>query len=303
MTPDKARTVPPGTGSIHQPSRGVISLSVDLPEEPIFKIRPHKTWAAIDFREVWAHGELFFLLIWRDLKLRYQQTILGALWVILQPLTMTLVFTIFLGLLGHPPTRNIPYPLFLYAGLLPWTFFSSALLAGSYSLMTNADLVRKTYFPRVILPAAAVLVRLPDFIISFAALLLLMTYYNIYPSMAILILPLIVLNLLLLATALGTWVSAFNIRYGDVGTALPVVLQLWMFASPIVYPANLVPRKWELIYHLNPLAGIIEGFRAALFGLEFNWRSLFTSFAVTLLLFVYVSFSFQRMEDELADTV
>lgn len=271
--------------------------------QPLFKIRPCKTWAAVDPREVWAHGELFLLLVWRDLKLRYKQTLLGALWVVLQPLALTLTFTIFIGLLGHPPTGNVPYPLFLYAGLLPWTFFSSAVLAGSYSLVTNADLVRKTYFPRVILPAAAVWVRVPDFIISFAALLALMLGYGLRPTPALLMLPPIVLSLLLLATALGAWVSAFNIRYGDVGTVLPVVLQLWMFASPIIYPAALVPRKWEWLYQLNPLVGIIEGFRAALFNLGFNWMGLSISFAATLLLLVFVSFSFRRMEDGLADTI
>lgn len=303
MTPDKAPAALPGQGNIHQHPGSVIHLPARLPEKPLFKIRPNKTWAAIDLAEVWAHGELFFLFIWRDLKLRYKQTLLGALWVILQPLMLTLTFTIFLGLLGHPPTGNVPYPLFLYAGLLPWTFFSSAVLASSYSLITNADLVRRTYFPRVILPAAAVWVRVPDFIISFAVLLCLMLYYGLRPTLAILILPLIVLNLLLLATALGAWVSAFNIRYGDVGTALPVALQLWLFASPIIYPASLVPHEWQWLYQLNPLAGIIEGFRAALFNFEFNWRSLFVSFAVTFLLLVCVSFSFRRMEDELADTV
>ena len=260
-------------------------------------------WATVDPREVWAHGELFLLFVWRDLKLRYKQTLLGALWVILQPLALALTFTIFIGLLGHPPTGRVPYPLFLYAGLLPWTFFSNAVLAGSYSLVTNADLVRKTYFPRVILPAAAVWVRVPDFIISFAALLALMLFYGLRPTAAFLMLPPIVLCLLTLATALGAWVSAFNIRYGDVGTALPVVLQLWMFASPIIYPAALVPRKWEWVYQLNPLAGIIEGFRAALFNLEFNWGGLSASFAATLLLLVLVSFSFRRMEDGLADHV
>ncbi len=271
--------------------------------QPLFKIRPGKTWAAVDPREVWAHGELFLLFVWRDLKLRYKQTLLGALWVVLQPLALTLTFTIFIGLLGHPPTGNVPYPLFLYAGLLPWTFFSSAVLAGSYSLVTNAELVRKTYFPRVILPAAAVWVRVPDFIISFAALLALMLGYGLRPTAALLMLPPIVFSLLLLATALGAWVSAFNIRYGDVGTVLPVVLQLWMFASPIIYPAALVPRKWEWLYQLNPLVGIIEGFRAALFNLGFNWMSLSISFATTLLLLVFVSFSFRRMEDGLADTI
>lgn len=288
---------------IRAPAPDTIHLPGTLPDEPLYKIRPHQSWAAIDLREVWAHRELLLLLIWRDLKLRYKQTLLGALWVILQPLLLTLVFTTFVKLMGHPPTHNVPYSLFLYAGLLPWTFFSSAILASSYSLNSNAKLIRKIYFPRLILPAAAIGVRLSDFSITFMAVIALMFYYGVYPSLSILILPLIILNLVLLALGIGTWFSALNIRYGDVGTALPVLLQVWMFASPIIYPSSLVPQKWRWVYYLNPLAGIIEGFRAALFNLEFNRSSLLISLSVTLVLLVFVSYSFRRMEDGFADLI
>ncbi len=278
-------------------------LNIRLPEAPLIKIRPTDSWAGIRLAEVWAHRELLLLLIWRDLKLRYKQTVLGTSWVILQPLMMTLVFTVFIGLIGHPPMENIPYPLFLYAGLLPWTFFSTAVLGSSYSLVSNADLVRKLYFPRVILPVSAVGVRLSDFIISFAALLVLMFYYGARPSLSILILPLVILNLVLFTIGIGTWFSALNIKYGDVGTLLPILLQLWMFTSPIIYPAHLVPRRWEWIYYLNPLAGILEGFRAALFNLPINWNGLAVSAVVTSLLLVYVSYSFRSMEEEWADII
>lgn len=274
-----------------------------LPAEPFIRIRPKKSWAVIDFREVWAHREIFFLLIWRDLKLRYKQTLLGAAWVILQPLLMTLVFTIFFSLIGHPPVKQVPYPLFLYAGLLPWTFFSTAVLSSSYSLISQADMVRKIYFPRLLLPAATVGVRVSDFIISLAALILLMLWYGVHPSLSILWLPLVVLNLWLFTTALGTWLAALNIRYEDVGTVLPVLLQVCMFVSPVVYPASLVPQRWQWLYYLNPLAGITEGFRASLFNLEFNRSGLLSSAVVTLLMLGLVSFSFRRMEDEFADLI
>jgi len=274
-----------------------------LPDQPLTRIRPHKFWAVIDLTEVWAHRELFLLLIWRDLKLRYKQTLLGAAWVILQPLMMTIVFTVFLGLFARPPVRNVPYPLFLYGGLLPWTFFSNAVLSSSYSLVSNAKLLRKVYFPRVLLPLAAVGVRLADSIISFTFILVMMAYYGVRPSASLLLLPLLLLNLVLLAIALGTWFAALNIKYGDVGTILPVLLQICMFASPIIYPSSLVPQNWRWLYNLNPMAGIIENFRASLFNLEFNWSAFGISFGITVVLLVCIAFAFRRLEDEFADTI
>lgn len=300
---NKAGVIAPGAQSLHHSTHGVTALSPELPPEPLIKIRPYRSWATIDLREIWVYRELFMLLIWRDLKVRYKQTLLGASWVILQPLMMTLVFTIFLGLIGHPPMKNVPYPLFLYAGLVPWIFFSSAVLGSSQSLISNAKLIRKIYFPRVILPMATVGVRLSDFFITFAVILVLMFYYGIYPAWSLLMLPLILLNMAMLAVGIGTLFAALNIKYRDVATVLPVLLQLWMFSSPIIYPSSLVPQRWRLLYHLNPLAGIVEGFRASLFNLEFNWMGLASSFGVTFVLLVYVSYTFRRMEDELADTI
>jgi lipopolysaccharide transport system permease protein len=276
---------------------------VILPEDPLIRIRASKRWAAIEIREIWAHRELLYFLVWRDLKVRYKQTVLGASWVILQPVLMTLVFATFLGKIARVPSAGVPYVLFLYSGLLPWTFFSNAVSSSSHSLIASANMITKVYFPRSIVPLAAVLVRLSDFIIASVVLVGLMVYYGQPVTWTILVAPLLILQLTLLALALGMWFAALNVKYRDIGTALPVLLQLWMFASPIIYPAGLVPPNWKWAYELNPLMGIIEGFRAALLGLGFNWRSLVISASITLALLVYATFAFKRLEDEFADVV
>jgi len=274
-----------------------------LPEKPLIKIRVSKRWAPIELREIWAHRELLYLLVWRDLKVRYKQTVLGATWVILQPLLMTLVFAVFLGKIARVSSGGVPYVLFLYSGLVPWTFFSNAVSSSSHSLIASAHMITKVYFPRSIVPAAAVLVRLSDFIIASFILIILMLYYRQPLHWAFLLAPLLILNLTLLASALGMWFSALNVKYRDIGTALPVVLQLWMFASPIVYPSSLVPKHWKWVYDLNPLTGIIEGFRASLLGQDLNMSSLVASGVITLALLVNSMYAFRRLEDELADIV
>jgi lipopolysaccharide transport system permease protein len=279
------------------------SSQVYLPEEPFIKIRAKRSWGVVDLREVWIHRELLYFLIWRELKARYKQTILGISWVILQPLLMTLVFTVVLGKLLGVPTGSTPYPLFLYAGLLPWTFFSNAVSSGSYSLVASPHMVTKVYFPRIIIPAAAVGVRLTDFLVASVVLIGLMRYYGIPFGWHLLIAPLLMVHLTLLALALSAWLSALNVRYRDIGTALPVALQLLMFASPIVYPATLVPARWKWLYGLNPLTGIIEGFRSALLGLPFNRGGLIASALITIALLVGSSVAFRRMEDDFADIV
>lgn len=276
---------------------------VVLPETPLIKIRVGNRWSSIDLREIWAHRELLYFLVWRDLKVRYKQTILGASWVILQPLLMTLVFAVFLGKIARVPSGSVPYVLFLYSGLLPWTFFSNAVSSSSHSLIASAHMITKVYFPRSVVPAAALLVRLSDFLIASVMLIILMLYYSQPFTWAILIAPLLILHLTLLALGLGLWFSALNVKYRDIGTALPVLLQLWMFASPIIYPSSLVPQQWKWAYELNPLAGIIEGFRASILGLGFNWHSLIISAAITLTLLVYSTYAFKHLEDEFADVV
>jgi lipopolysaccharide transport system permease protein len=287
-------------------SRGSKKTAVQwatLPEFPLIRIRASQSWQSIEFREVWDHRELLYFLVWRDLKVRYKQTVLGASWVILQPLLMTLVFALFLGKIARVPSGNVPYILFLYSGLLPWTFFSNAVSTGSHSLIANSHMITRVYFPRSLVPAAAVLVRLSDFVIAAMILVLLMAYYRIGFTWSVLIVPILIFELSMLAMALSFWLSALNVKYRDIGTALPVILQLWMFTSPIVYPVSMVPEKWRFAYELNPLSGVIEGFRSALLGTEFNWQSLFISALVTLSAVILASFAFKRLEDGFAEVV
>ena len=276
---------------------------IELPDTPMIKIRASNKWSGLDLRSIWSHRELLYFMAWRDLKVRYKQTLLGVSWVILQPVLMTLIFAVFLGRLTQIPSDGVPYILFLYAGLLPWTFFSNSVSTSSHSLIANAHMITKVYFPRAIVPLAAVLVRLCDFMVAAAILVGLMIYYRQPVALSILITPFLILHLTLLILALSLWFAALNIKYRDVGTVLPVLLQLWMFASPIIYPISLVDPKWRWAYSLNPLAGIIGGFRAALLGSELDVKSLLVSAIITLALLVYSTFVFRRMEDQFADVV
>jgi lipopolysaccharide transport system permease protein len=276
---------------------------VELDQTPAIMIRASKKWSTIDLRELWLHRELLYFLVWRDLKVRYKQTILGVSWVILQPVLMTLIFALFLGNIAHIPSEGVPYVLFLYSALLPWTFFSNAVSTSSHSLIASAHMITKVYFPRSIVPLAAILVRLSDFLVASAIMVVLMLYYGQPITRASLLLPFLVLHLTLLTLGLSLWFSALNVKYRDVGTVLPVVLQLLMFASPIIYPASLVSPQWRWAYSLNPLAGLIGAFRAALLGTPLDRQSLAISAVITLLLLVYGTFVFRRMEDQFADVV
>jgi len=271
--------------------------------QPLIKIRPTRAWRAINFKEIWQHRELFYFLIWRELKARYKQTILGVSWVVLQPLLMTAVFTIFLGKLVRVPTGSVPYPLFVFSGLLPWSFFSNAVSSGSYSVVASSSMITKVYLPRLIIPAAAVAVRLCDFLVASLVLMILLPYYGVSFGWRLFTVPLVVATLSLLALAVSTLFSALNVKYRDTATALPVLLQLWMFCSPIVYPALLVPGRWRWFYDLNPLVGIVQGFRAALFGHAFNKGSLTIAVIVTTILLIFSLLVFRRAEDDFADIV
>lgn len=282
---------------------GNLPFYKDLPEEPFIRIRPGVSRFALGLRDAWARRELFYYLMWRDLKVRYKQTVLGAAWVLLQPILTTLIFTIFLAKLMHASSDGVPYPLFAFAGLLLWTFFSNAVLSSGHSLVASAHLLTKIYFPRIIIPGAAIGVRLVDFVVASVVLLGLMFYYGVEPTWRMLLLPLVLAELTLLAAALGVWAAALNVRFRDVGTVLPVVLQLLMFLSPIVYPATVVPEKWRWLYGLNPLTGIVEGFRAVLFGTEINSHDLISSAIITSVLFVLSVNAFRRMEEGFADVV
>jgi lipopolysaccharide transport system permease protein len=278
----------------------------ELPEHPLVTIQPRRPWSAAELRDLWVYRELLYFLIWRDLKVRYKQTLLGVAWVVLQPLLMTLIFTIFLGVLVRVPSGGLPYVLFVYAGLLPWTFFSSALSGAGGSLVGNAHLITKVYFPRAIIPAAAVIGRLVDFAIAFVILGALLLYYRVpLTRNALWLLPLVLLTTLL-AAGFGMLFSALNVKYRDVGILLPVLVQLWMYVSPVLYPSWLATDrlgKWAWVYSLNPLAGVLEGFRAALFGGTFDHFALGVSVAFALLLLAYAAYVFRRVERSVADVV
>jgi lipopolysaccharide transport system permease protein len=274
-----------------------------LPDKPLVVIEPRKSWGSINLRDLWAYRELFYFLIWRDLKVRYKQTVLGVVWVVIQPLAATLVFTIFLGVLARVPSDGAPYALLVYTGLLPWTFFSTAVAGSSNSLVGNTHLITKVYFPRMIIPGAAIGGRLLDFGIALAILAPLMIYYRVAPTGNLLALPLLVALITVFSWGVGMWSSALNVKYRDVGVILPVLTQLWMFVSPVAYPVSLVPEKWRWLYFLNPMAGIVEGFRAAILGGPFRWGAIAYSTAATLIIFFYSAYVFRRMERSFADII
>ncbi|HEX8501569.1 MAG TPA: ABC transporter permease [Pyrinomonadaceae bacterium] len=275
-----------------------------LPEHPLVVIERGRSTGLGALGDLWHYRELLYFLVWRDLKVRYKQTALGVAWVVMQPLLTTLVFSVFLGLLARVPTDGgAPYPVFVFAGMLPWTFFSGAVATSGNSLVGNSHLITKVYFPRVIIPMAAVGGRLVDFLVSFVVLALLLAFYRIAPTWNLLMLPPLVLLVTLLGLAVGMWASASNVRYRDVAAILPVLVQLWMFASPVVYPLKLVPEGWRALYSLNPLVGVIAGFRSAVLGHPFEWGALAFSAAVTVALLAFAALTFRRMEKHFADLV
>jgi lipopolysaccharide transport system permease protein len=274
-----------------------------LPADPVTRIQPPRFWERIDFAELWAHREVLYFLMWRDLKVRYKQTILGAAWVILQPLLITAVFAIFLGRLIKVPSDGVPYPIFAYAALLLWTFVSNAVLSSTYSLVVNSQIITRVYFSRLMIPAAAVGVRVVDLLIASVVLVGLMLYYRVPISSSILMFPVFVVLVTVLTFAIGVLGASLNVRYRDVGTVLPILLQVWMFVSPVVYSSSILPQRLRLLYSLNPLVGIINGFRASLFHLPFDWPSIIMAVIVTLPLLVVSVHLFRRMESSFADDV
>ena len=274
-----------------------------LPDKPLFTLRPSGGGVRLNLREVWVYRELLYFLTLRDIQVRYKQTVLGAAWAIIQPLFTMLVFWLFFGKLAGLPSDGIPYPLFAFAGLLPWTFFSNAVTSSGNSLIGSANLVTKVYFPRMIIPGAAVLAGLVDFAIAFAVLVVLLLVHGPVLSWQLLLLPVLVVLLAVLATGVGLAMAALNVKYRDIRYALPFLVQLWMFATPIIYPASIVPEKWRWLLALNPLAGIIEGFRSALFARPIDWLALAVSVLVTIAVFFYAAYAFRRMESQFADLI
>jgi homopolymeric O-antigen transport system permease protein len=274
------------------------------PEKTVVIIEPSKPWVTIPIRDFWAYRELLYFLTWRDVKVRYKQTLLGASWAILQPLLTMLIFTLLFGRLAGIKSDNAPYPIFAYAGLAVWTFFSNSVTNSGNSLVGSANLITKIYFPRMLVPAAAVAAGVVDLSLALIVQIGLMVYYHVHPTWALLmILPLVVLTTLL-ALGVGMWLSALNVKYRDVRYAIPFLLQLWMFASPIIYPITMLPQRWRWILRLNPLTGIIQNYRAASFGNQtFDWKSLGISALTTTVVLIYAVYSFRRMERHFADIV
>ena len=284
----------------HETSEGLHGAGVIS----VARIQPSDGWASLNLRELWDYRELLYFLIWRDVKVRYKQTVVGAAWAILQPLLTMVVFTVFFGHLAKIPSDGIPYPIFAYCGLLPWQLFAHALSESSNSLVANQQLITKVYFPRLVIPIAAALAGLVDFAIAFVLLIGMMSYYGMVPTAAVFTLPFFLVLAIATSLAVGLWLSALNVQYRDVRYTVPFLTQIWLFVTPIAYPSSLVPEQWQLLYRLNPLAGVVEGFRWALLGSTGGVRPLVivSSVAVGILLMGGLVY-FRRIEKTFADVV
>jgi lipopolysaccharide transport system permease protein len=239
---------------------------MSTPSLPTVVIESKRSLFQLDLRDVWAYWELLYFLAWRDMKARYAQTAIGVGWAILQPLATMMVFTLVFSMWAKMPSEGLPYPLFVYTALLPWTFLSKSLERSSVSIVSEASLIQKVYFPRLIIPVAAIIGGLIDFVIAFGILLGMMVWYGVMPTARLVALPLFVFMILATSLAVSLWLSAIHVKYRDVAATIPLLTQLWMYASPVVYPVSLVPEQWRTLYALNPMAGVIEGFRWALLG-------------------------------------
>ena len=271
---------------------------------PVLILRPSKGFLRLDLSALWEYRELLYFLVWRDIKVRYKQTALGAAWAILQPVMTMIVFSIFFGRLAKVPSDGVPYPIFAYVALLPWQLFAFALSESSNSLVASQNLITKVYFPRLVIPISSVLAGLVDFAIAFVILLAMMLYYGIVPTAVMALLPLFLLLAVVTALAVGLWLSALNVKYRDVRYTIPFLTQFWMFATPVAYPASLVPEKWRALYGLNPMAGVVEGFRWALLGKSHTpGPLLWVSVAAVVVLLIGGLRYFKKTESTFADIV
>lgn len=267
-------------------------------------IEPKKGWVPIDLQEIWDYRELFYFLTKRDIKVRYKQTVLGGLWAIIQPAFTMIVFTLFFGRLAGVPSDGLPYPIFVYAGLLPWTYFANAVTASGNSLVGSTNLITKVYFPRIAIPGSAALAGLLDFFIALFVLAALMIWYQFIPGPAILLFPFLVGLTFLCAVGVGLWLSALNVQYRDIRYAIPFLIQIWMFLSPVIYPVSLVKDKYQWLLALNPMGGVIHAHRASLLGHQsIDWPLLGLSTLIILALFLGGLYYFRRMEKVFADVV
>lgn len=267
-------------------------------------IKPKRGWQLIDFKELREYRDLFYFFIARTIKLRYKQTVLGGLWAIIQPFFLMVVFTLFFGKLAKVPSDGIPYPIFNFSAMVAWIYFANTIANAGNSLIRNTDLISKVYFPRLIIPLTPVLAGLLDFSIAFVVLLGMMLYFHICPTVMTLFLPLLIILMMLTASGVGTFLAALNAKYRDIRHTIPFLVQFWMFASPIVYPASMVPEKYRLLYALNPMVGVIEGFRSALLGtISFPTQMLLVSTLVSMMLFIMGMFYFKQVERYFADII
>lgn len=270
----------------------------------LIKIRPSHGWISLNLRDLWTYRELLYFLIWRDIKVRYKQTVLGAAWAIIQPFFTMVVFSIFFGRLAKVPSDGLPYPVFAYCALLPWQLFAHALNESGNSLVGNQNLLTKVYFPRLIIPIAAVVAGLADFVFAFAVLLGMLLYYGLMPTLAIITLPFFLFFALATSLAAGLWLSALNVQYRDIRYIIPFLTQFWLFVTPVAYPASLVPKSIRPLYGLNPMVGVVEGFRWALLGKgDPPQAMLAVSVGVVIILLVSGLIYFRKMEKTFADVV
>jgi lipopolysaccharide transport system permease protein len=276
--------------------------TADKAQPTVLLIRPARGWLRLNLPELWEYRELLYFLVWRDIKVRYKQTALGAAWAVLQPLLTMAVFSVFFGRLAKVPSDGVPYPVFAYTALLPWQLFAYALTESANSLVGSQNLLKKVYFPRLVVPISSVLSGLVDFAISFVVLLGLMLYYGVVPTRSIVLLPAFVLLALTTALSVGLWLSALNVQFRDVRYTIPFLTQFWMFGTPVAYPSSLVPERWRPLLGLNPMAGVVDGFRWALLGQSASpGPLLWVSVAAVLILLAGGLMYFRRMESTFAD--
>lgn len=271
---------------------------------PVTIITPSKGWVSLKLDELWEYRELLYFLTWRDIKVRYKQTVLGAAWAIIQPFFTMIVFSLFFGRLAGIPSDGIPYPIFSYAALVPWSFFATGLSSSSNSLVGSANLLKKVYFPRLAIPIATVLSGVIDFVLAFIVLLAMMLFYGITPTINVIWLPLLLLLALSTSLGVGLWLSAMNVQFRDVRYTIPFITQFWLFATPIAYPSSLLPEPWRTLYGINPMVGVVEGFRWALLGTETApGPIIIVSTLAAVGLLVSGAYYFRRMEKTFADVV
>lgn len=278
--------------------------NLSIAPSDITVISPRSGWVPLDLSEVWRYRELLFFFVWRDIKVRYRQTFFGLAWAIVQPLLPTIIFSVFFGRLAHMPSEGAPYPLFVFSAMVPWQLFAYSISESSNSLVSNRNLITKIYFPRVLIPMASVGTGFVDFLVGLGGLFVMMAIYHVAPTSSLLFIPLFVLLALISAFAVGLWLSALNAVYRDVRYTVPFIVQFWLFATPIVYSAKIVPEKYRVLYGLNPMTGVIEGFRWSILGIgAAPGPEVFTSTVAIIVILILGLYFFRRTESVIADVI